>query len=176
MANPFVGQIDVFAFGVVPRGYAPCAGQLMSITQNQALFSLLGTMYGGDGKTTFALPNLQSSVAVGSDAQALGVVAGTEQVTLTPQQIPSHNHVLQAASAAATSNIATGTEVLGQSNGVMNGGGNVNIFMYGPLPTNTTLSTASIAPNGGSQGHNNLMPYLAVNYCIALNGIFPSRN
>jgi microcystin-dependent protein len=176
MPTPYIGQIDVFAFGIVPKGYAPCNGQLLPINQYSALFSVLGTMYGGNGVSTFALLNLQSCVAVGSDSQVLGVTGGSEEVTLTPQQIPAHNHVLQASTAVSDSNFPADTKVLGQSTGTMNGGGAVTINLYGPQPANTTLSPAAIAQTGGSQGHSNLMPYLAVNYCIALNGLFPSRN
>jgi microcystin-dependent protein len=175
MATPYIGQIDVFAFGITPKGYAPCNGQLLPINQYQALFAVLGTMYGGNGINTFALPNLQSRVPVGSTAQALGVTAGSEQITLTTQQIPSHNHVLQLAAAAADKYVPASNLVLGQSSGAPYGGGSVAINLYGPQPTNTTLSPASIGQTGGSP-HDNLMPYLAVNYCIALNGVFPSRN
>jgi microcystin-dependent protein len=176
MSTPYIGQIDVFAFGIVPKGYALCNGQLLPINQFQTLFSLLGTMYGGDGMRTFALPNLQSSVAVGSDSQTLGVVSGSEQVALTSQQIPSHTHILQASTAVSDTNVPAADKVLGQGTGVLNGGGAVTIYPYGPQPANTTLSSAAIALGGASQPHSNLMPYLAVNYCIALNGVFPSRN
>jgi microcystin-dependent protein len=177
MSEPYVGQINLFAFGSIPRYYAPCNGQLLSIQQNTALFSLLGTYYGGDGRTTFALPNLQSSVAVGFNTATPGVVSGTETVALIQSQLPTHTHALMAdAATAETTNLAADNTVLGQTNALPNGGQTGPMMLYTTQAPNTPLSAASIGPAGSSVPHGNIMPYLGLNYCIALSGIFPSRN
>jgi microcystin-dependent protein len=163
MSQPFIGEIRGTSFSVVPRGWAPCNGQLLSIAQNQALFAILGTTYGGDGVTTFALPNLQGRVPVGTgNGVQLGQSDGSTQVTLLTTQIPAHNHTLMA------SNTAGAADPTNQ--------GPAGAKAYGPATSLTGFDGSSIAPTGGSQPHNNMQPYLTVNYIIALTGIFPSKN
>jgi microcystin-dependent protein len=180
MSEPYIGQINLFAFGVVPRYYAQCNGQLLPISQNTALFSLLGTYYGGDGRQTFALPNLQSSVAIGTNDASPGIISGSETVALIQSQLPTHTHGLMAdATTDATANTyaAAATTALGQTNAVPNGVlVPVSMMLYTTQAPNTPLSYASIGQSGNSTPHSNIMPYLGLNYCIALSGIFPSRN
>ena len=172
MAEPFVGEIRMFGFNFAPVGWALCNGQLLPISQNQALFSLLGTTYGGDGTTTFALPNLQSRVPLhqgqgaGLSAYAQGQVGGAETVTLAAAQMPGHTHPVKASSSAATSD-RPGGRVLARSGS----------HIYTPEPDTTTVMNATmLGAAGGSEPHDNIQPYLAVNFCIALEGIFPARN
>jgi microcystin-dependent protein len=163
-----------------------CNGQILSIAQNQALFSLLGTQYGGNGVTTFALPNLQSQMPIGygqaqgGPSYSLGEAAGSELVNLLPTQIPMHNHFLMADStSAATGNGGTpsNTAVLGNSAGVaVNPSSTFQVQMYSNGSPNSTLAPQVIGFAGSSQAHENRMPYLVINFCIALSGIFPSRN
>jgi microcystin-dependent protein len=166
MADPFVGEIRLMSFNFAPQGWALCNGQTLLISQNQALFSLLGTTYGGNGQTTFALPDLRSRVPLHmGGGHTLGEQAGTETVTLTQGQLPAHNHRVRARS-TATGGVAT-------PNGNYLGGGN---NVYGTQGALTALSAASLTSVGGSQPHNNLQPYLTISFCIALQGIFPSQN
>lgn len=174
--EPFIGQIGLFGFNFAPRGWALCNGQLLSITQNSALFSLLGTTYGGDGISTFALPDLRGRVPNGqgqgpglSDYQ-IGQASGTENVTLIQSQMPQHNHPLNVSSSPATSNNPAGT-VLAVSADANEGAVNT----YGTT-INATANPQAIGLAGGNQPHENMQPYLTMNYCIALEGIFPSRN
>lgn len=170
MSEPFIGEIRPFSFNFAPRGWALCSGQILPINQNQALFSLLGTTYGGNGQTTFALPNLNGRVAISSgqgaglSSHTLGEVSGTETVTLTSNQIPQHNHLAQTASASTT------TDPTGALPGPTSGHN-----LYDPN-VNTTMNPQAIGVAGGSQPHNNLQPYGTTTYCIALQGIFPPRN
>ena len=171
MSEPFLAEIRMFAGNFAPQGWAFCNGQIMSIAQNTALFSLVGTTYGGDGQTTFALPNLQSRVPIhwgqgpGLSNYVWGEQIGTETVTLLSTQMPSHNHSLAATTVAGgTATPSTGT-VLANSH-------TTNI--YGANP-NTTLSPQAISQAGGNQPHNNIQPVLAVSFIIALEGIYPSR-
>ena len=169
MAEPFLGEIRTVSFNFAPIGWALCDGQLLSIAQNTALFNLLGTTYGGDGKTTFALPNLQGRVPVhqgtgtGLSPRLLGESAGAESIKLTIAQIPKHNHSLHATSNQHTSAIPAGH--------VLARGG-----AYGNAPSNTELNQAAVGSVGGSEAHNNLQPFLVVNFIIALQGIFPARS
>jgi microcystin-dependent protein len=185
MAEPYLGQIEAFAFNFAPKGWATCAGQTMSINQNQALFSLLGTTYGGDGRVTFALPDLRSRVTmgqgngVGLTPRSIGERTGEESHTLLSAEIPSHTHSLNTAANAdpATNKNAPGnTEVLAQSTGKDKDGNVIalNLYVADPNPTQP-MATAAIGLTGG-QPHSNLMPLSVVNFCIALQGIFPSRN
>ncbi|MGB1207370.1 MAG: phage tail protein [Chitinophagales bacterium] len=167
--EPFIGQIQAFGFNFAPRGWAKCDGQLLPISQNTALFSLLGTTYGGDGRTTFALPDLRGRLPMhqgqgaGLSNHPIGQQSGQEQVTLTSVEMPSHNHSLH------------GIRKAGQSAGPKYG---VVRNDYAPSDgtPNVSLGTDTVMPTGGGQPHNNMQPYLAVNYCIALEGAFPARN
>lgn len=163
--EPFLGEIRLFSFTFPPKGWALCNGQLLPINQNAALFSILGTTYGGNGTTTFALPNLQGSVAVHQgNGIVLGERSGSASVTLTSNQI-SHNHPV-AASATPNSYTAAGNFPASAPAGQN---------LYGPT-ADSSMNPAVLSPSGGTQPHNNLQPYLVVIYCIALQGIFPSRN
>jgi microcystin-dependent protein len=164
MSTPFLAQISTFAFNFAPRGWALCNGQTLPISQNQALFSLLGTTYGGNGTTTFALPNLQGSFALDvGTGYTQGQTGGEANHTLTIPELPAHNHPLVAANVAG----ALPSPVTAFP-GVLTDEG------YSGAAT-TTLGTGS-SPTGGSQPHPNMPPYLVVNFCIALAGIFPSRS
>lgn len=169
MAEPFLAEIRIMSFGFAPKGWAFCNGQLLPINQNQALFSLLGTTYGGDGRVNFALPNLQgrTPIHMGS-GHTLGERGGEQAHTLSIAEIPTHTHSLRGSSAAASTNIPTsGTTVWGDTapNQLYEGSGS-NLVAMG----NTSLVNV-----GGSQAHLNMQPFLALNFSIALAGIFPSQ-
>jgi len=169
MSEPFIGEIKLFAGTFAPRGWAFCAGQILSIAQNTALFSLLGTTYGGNGQTTFALPDLRGRVPVhDGPTTTLGEVAGLEQVTLLQNQLPAHSHALMASALPANSGVPTGR-------GVADTSGN-GALIYAAGGAAAAMSPAAIEPVGQSLPHENRMPYLAMNYIIAVEGIFPSRN
>jgi microcystin-dependent protein len=183
MTTPYLGQITLFAGNFAISGWAFCNGQLMSISQNTALFSLLGTTYGGDGISTFGLPNLQSRVAAGQGNGAglspyvLGQTGGVENVTLTAVQIPPHTHGMTASSTTAVSGGQTpNSSVVPGVTSVSTG----HFFAINdgstPPPTAEKLTAASCGMAGSNQQHTNLMPTLCVTYIIALQGIFPSRN
>jgi microcystin-dependent protein len=180
----FTGTILGFGFNFAPRGWAMCWGQVISIAQNTALFSLLGTTYGGNGQTTFALPNLSGRTAIGwgnagggLSSYTIGEVAGTETTTLLTANMPAHSHAINVNTGAATTNAPGNTLYLGQSDGSDPGTGNpVTVNIYTPTAPNAQLSPTAMSIVGGSQPFNNLQPYLAITYCIALQGIFPSRN
>ena len=175
MANPFLAEIRTFSFSFPPRGWAFCNGQTMPIAQNAALFALLGTMYGGDGVTTFALPNLQGRVAMHvSSASPQGQAQGVETVVLGTSQLPGHTHAVAAAAngTANATNIPGPTVIPGSGSSSQSGNPAVSIY-------SNTAADVALAPLGGSgsgQGHENRMPSLALSYCIALVGIFPSRS
>jgi microcystin-dependent protein len=175
MATPFLGEIRAFSFPYAPTGWALCNGQTMQISQAQALFALLGTTYGGDGIRTFALPNLQGRVAISFDAaNPQGQTSGQEAVTLTTAQLPVHTHVVNAAAnGAANANNVPGPSVIPGS-GSTNQSGNPAVSIYSNTAPN--LALAPLAANGAGQAHENRMPSLVLSYCIALQGIFPSRN
>jgi microcystin-dependent protein len=184
MSQPFVGQIEAFAFGFAPRGWAPCQGQLLPINQNQALFSLLGTTYGGDGRSTFALPDLRGRVAMGQGNGAgltprvIGETVGEEAHTLLSTEIPSHSHSLMTAPNAATANNVDNpgpTVVLGPATATQ-GTISIPINPYTAANPTTPLAPSAITPNNGGQPHSNMMPFLVLEFCISLTGIFPSRN
>lgn len=174
--QPFMGEIVMFAFGFTPRGYAACAGQLLAINQNQALFSLLGTTYGGDGQTTFALPDLRGRAAVGLgngpglSPVAQGERAGQESVALTISSMPVHNHTLTGTSAAGTKRVVNNS-VFGAQTTTLPG-----VFFYGSPGSPQPLAGPSIDLAGSNQPHENMQPSSVTSYCIALTGIFPSRN
>ncbi len=172
-ADPFVGQIMAVGFNFAPRGWALCNGQLLPINQNQALFSLLGTTYGGDGRVTFALPNLQTRAAIGRGAgpgltnRTQGVNGGLASVSLAASHLPSHTHGVQGAAVAGTS-ASPADQTWAQVRG--------RAYSGDPLGAQDTMAADSLALSGGGQPHNNRSPYLAVYFAIALQGIFPSRN
>lgn len=170
MADPFVAEIRIFPFNFAPKGWAFCNGQLLPLSQNTALFSLLGTTYGGDGKSTFALPDLEGRAPMhpgqgpGLSLHDLGETGGSETVTLLQSEIPAHSHGLRAVE---------------DDGGFLGPGGNMfaagNQMYSNPAVTNTALAPQALAPAGGDQPHNNMMPYLALNFNIALQGVFPPR-
>ena len=173
--DPFLGEIRLLSFTFAPKYWAQCAGQLLAINQNQALFSLLGTFYGGNGTTNFALPDLRGRVPVhmgqsSSGTYVIGQAAGTEAVTLNTGQMPQHNHNVQAVNSVGTADKPI-NKLLAQSVGT-------GQFQPGYVAAGntTTLTPASIQPNGGNQPHENRQPFLVMNYCIALAGIYPSRS
>ena len=171
MSEPFLGQISIFSFNFAPKGWTMCNGQLLPINQNQALFALLGTQFGGNGQTNFALPSLQGNVPMGMgqggglSPRNIGQVGGAQAVTLLLSQIPSHSHVPNY-TAAANAMGPVGNLWAADPNG------NVTFDMTGT----ETLAPNAIGNAGGSQPHDNMAPYLTLNFCIALQGIFPSRN
>ncbi len=167
MASPFIGEIRLFGFGFNPVGWMPCNGQLLQINQYQALFSLLGTTYGGDGRTTFALPDLRGRTGMHFSASGnpQGQSAGSESVTLTVAQIPSHAHSVACSNQAATQ--------LSPKAGVSAIDTSYNMYSNS---TDSTMAANAIGPAGSSVPHPNLQPFLCVNFCIATQGIFPSRN
>jgi microcystin-dependent protein len=180
MANPFVAEIRIFPFYFAPRGWALCNGQLLPISQNTALFSLLGTQYGGDGKSTFALPNLQGSVPIHTDQYSgggqypIGTAGGISTITLLNSEMPSHSHSLQGSTSTATSASPAGAVYMkGHYDNGQGASGAVDL--YTTNTTNSTLNPQAVNIAGGSQPHNNLMPYLTLNFCIALQGVFPPR-
>ncbi|WP_439470867.1 phage tail protein [Brevundimonas sp.] len=182
----FIGTILGFGFNFAPRNWAFCAGQTIAISQNSALYSLLGTTYGGNGTTNFLLPNLVGRVPIsfgsggtgGTASYALGQAAGSESTTLLVQNMPAHNHAINVSNTAdATTNKPSNVEYLGQCVGSdPTNGDAVTVNIYTPAAPNAQLNPTSMSIVGGSQPFNNMQPYLAVNYCIALYGIFPSRN
>ena len=166
MAEPFVAELRMMSFAYAPRGWAMCNGQFLPINQNQALFSLLGTTFGGNGQTTFALPDLrgQTPIHVGS-GHVLGEKGGSQAVTLSISQIPTHIHVLNASSLDAN-NALPGNNLLAKS----------PQQVYSPAGNMTAMQPTSVTSVGGSQAHLNMQPFLTINICIALQGIFPSPN
>ena len=169
MADPFVAEIRMFGFNFAPTGWAQCNGQLLPISQNTALFSLLGTTYGGDGKSTFALPDLQGSVPLhpgqgqGLSLYDLGQQGGSEFITLLESEMPAHTHTASCSEEQANEN---------------NPGGNApaaGSAIYATPAAVTQMAPQTLTPAGGSLPHNNLMPYLVVNFCIAMQGVFPAR-
>lgn len=178
MSQPYIGEIKMFAGNFAPRSYALCNGQILSISQNTALFSILGTTYGGNGTSTFALPNLQGSAPMGKGNGAgltprfLGEVSGESSVTLISSQMPVHNHLMQGNEATA--------DLPDPSNatfGMVGGRGRPGTFYAVPSPfTAIPMAPQSLGLTGGSQPHNNMQPYAAVTFIIALQGVFPPRN
>jgi microcystin-dependent protein len=166
MSDPFLSEIKIVSFNFPPKGWAGCNGQFLPINQNQALFSLLGTTYGGNGQTTFALPNMQGCVPIHEGSgHTLGEKAGSSAVTVNQSQMPQHIHFV-----TATTNETSQSPV--PVNSLLSPGNN----MYSGASNLTTLLPAAVSNVGGSQAHNNMMPYLVLNFIIALQGIFPSQN
>lgn len=173
MSEPFLAEIRIFPLTFAPRGWAMCNGQVLAISQNAALFSLIGTFYGGNGTSNFALPNLQGRVpvhagnGVGLTSRVIGESDGEATVTLLTSQLPAHNHSVAVATESAAQTTPGSSVGLGKSSGGL---------VYS---SNTTASLVAMNPtgsDGGNTPHNNLMPYLALNFCIALTGVFPARN
>lgn len=171
MAEPFLGQITMFAGNFAPLGWAFCAGQLLQISENEALYSLLGTTYGGDGVESFALPDLRGRAPVhrgqgpGLSNRTIGEAGGVESATLTSDQLPPHTHTLVARGApggSATPQASTPARAL--------------VSLYGALPSDANMSASAIGTAGGGQPHDNMQPYLCVNFIIALQGIYPSQS
>jgi microcystin-dependent protein len=171
MTEPFVGEIRMFGFNFAPRNYATCQGQILPIAQNTALFSLLGTTYGGNGQTTFALPDLQGRAPMSFDQgpglspRDLGEVGGSEFVTLLSTEMPAHNHSLAAQSSPADRANASGAALAASADPVYSTGSSAG-----------TMHPQAVGFVGGGQPHDNMQPYLVVNFCIALRGVFPARN
>lgn len=180
MASPesYIGSISMFAGDFAPKGWALCKGQLLPVAQYQALFSILGTIYGGDGRTTFALPNLCGRVPLGPGngpgltPRTIGESSGAETVTLLPTQIPPHSHLIQATTNAASTNNPNGNFLATTTDS----SGGTTIDSYANAGANTTLNPQSISVVGGGQPHENMQPYLAINFIICLEGVYPSRN
>ena len=171
MAQPFLGEIKIMSFNFAPQGWAMCNGQFLPINQNQALFSLLGTMYGGNGQTTFALPDLRGQVPIHFNKNVLGSKGGQPAHTLTMAEMTAHNHFVNASSSQADSTfIQTAAPASQNVFGTVAGG------IYAGFTNVTAMLPESITNVGGSQPHENRQPYLVLNFCIALVGVFPSRN
>ncbi len=173
MSDQFVAEIRIFPFNFPPKGWAFCDGQLMPISQNTALFSLLGTTYGGDGKSTFALPNLQGRTPMqqgqgaGLQERVLGEMGGVDSVTLLTSEMPAHNHALRASVEPGDNTVPSPQMALGVSAGA-------TAYVSG-TPNLQPMSTSALPPAGGSVPHTNMQPYLTMSFCIALQGIFPPR-
>jgi microcystin-dependent protein len=171
VADPFVAEIRIFPFNFAPKGWAFCNGQLLPISQNTALFSLLGTTYGGNGQSTFALPNLQGNAPMhpgqgpGLSLHDLGETSGSETVTLLETEIPAHRHAVNASQADAIERVPVGQQLAT----------GIGVGMYRAPGSPVSLNPNALAPTGGSQPHNNMQPYLTLNFCIALQGVFPPR-
>ncbi|HUC62902.1 MAG TPA: tail fiber protein [Alphaproteobacteria bacterium] len=180
MSTPFLGQISLFAGIFAPRNWALCSGQLLNINQSTALFSLLGTNFGGDGRVTFGLPDFRGRIPIGQGTgpgltiRLMGQTVGTETVTLNSTQMPMHPHTLNAANTPANSTNVTGTALPG----TLSSPDNFYTVNDGttPAPSGVTLNPLACGLDGGNQAHNNMMPTVTVSYIIALQGIFPTRN
>ena len=174
MAEPFIGQIITTGFNFAPIGYALCDGQILPISQNTALFSLLGTQFGGNGQTTFALPDLRGRIPVhqgqgpGLTPRTMGESAGEENHTLISTEMPMHNHLMMTVNVAGALGTPNGNFLAASSNN--------QTAIYRPTSDGSSLNPQSISLAGGSQPHNNMEPYLVISFSIALEGIFPSRN
>lgn len=177
MSEPFLGQITLVGFNFAQRGWALCQGQLLPIAQNSAVFSLLGTTYGGDGRTTFGLPDLRGRVPIGPGqgpgltSHTWGAMGGVESVVLTEAQIPAHSHAVRATNSDGDKG-GPADKILAASPP----GGSGAETIYSESAPNKTMSSAMIANAGGSQAHTNMQPFVAIYYQIALQGIFPSRS
>jgi microcystin-dependent protein len=168
MSEPFLGEIAIFGFNFPPRGWALCNGQLLPISQNTALFSLLGTTYGGNGQTNFALPNLQGRTPIHfASNHVQGETGGAESHTLSTPELPVHAHPAQCSNAPGTSKSPAGNVPAAEANGA--------IGVYSTV-SNATLNAGAVSIAGGGQPHENMQPFLALNFAIAMVGIFPSRN
>jgi microcystin-dependent protein len=174
MADPFVAEIRIFPFNFAPKGWAFCDGQLLPLSQNTALFSLLGTVYGGDGKSNFALPDLQGNAPMhpgqgpGLSLYDLGQAGGTQFVTLLQSEIPTHTHALNASNLLSELQAPSNAGTLGRSSGT-------DGYQTNSSASLVPMASQALAVAGGSLPHNNMMPFLTLNFCIALQGVFPQR-
>ncbi|HXA16536.1 MAG TPA: tail fiber protein [Thermoanaerobaculia bacterium] len=172
--DPFVAEIRIFPFNFAPKGWAFCDGQILPLSQNTALFSLLGTTYGGDGKSNFALPDMQGNAPMhpgqgpGLSLHDLGETGGSETVTLLESEMPGHSHTTMAFA-------AVGNRTTPAANAISRVTGSTPFVAGSPTPALVPMSDSSIAPAGGDQPHNNMQPYLTLNFCIALQGVYPPR-
>ncbi len=172
--DPFVAEIRIFPFNFAPKGWAFCDGQILPLSQNTALFSLLGTTYGGDGKSNFALPNMQGNAPMhpgqgpGLSLHDLGETGGSDTVTLLESEIPGHSHTM-------TAFTAVGNRLTPQANSISRETGATTYLTNAPAPPTVNMSDSAVTPAGGDQPHNNLQPYLTLNFCIALQGVYPPR-
>jgi microcystin-dependent protein len=177
MSEPFLAEVKMFGFNFAPRGWAQCDGQILPINQNQSLYALLGTTYGGDGRTTFGLPGLRGRVPIhvgnsassGSTNHSLGQRSGEEGHVLQPSEMPAHTHTLRGTDGAPASSTPNGARL------APGGGGRAAVIPYGPASDLTPLNANVVGETGGA-AHNNMQPYQVVNFCIAIQGLFPSRN
>jgi microcystin-dependent protein len=168
MSEPFLSEIKLMSFNFPPKGWAMCNGQLLPINQNQALFSLLGTTYGGDGRVNFGLPNLQGRTPIHvGNGHVLGEIGGEQAHTLSISELPTHTHTASAANVPATSNAPSNARMISQSTGAN---------LYAGASNLQAMAPQAIASVGGSQAHPNMQPYLTLTFCIALQGIFPTQN
>ncbi|CAD6875576.1 phage tail protein [Methylomonas fluvii] len=166
--DPILGEIKLFAINIVPKGWAPCNGTLLPIAQNQALYSLLGTYYGGDGRNTFALPDLRGRVPVATVGEQPGASGGTEIVTLTAAQVPPHTHEINVSTAAGDQTNAIGHHIAAPAN-------NNNLYIAATGASTIALDPATVDTQGGNGNHNNMQPFLTLNYYIATAGVYPQR-
>lgn len=178
MSQPYIGEIRIFAGNFPPAGWAFCDGQLLSISENDTLFNLIGTTYGGDGQETFGVPDLRGRVPThqgsnGGQTYIIGEMAGVETVTLTTNQIPQHTHALIATATPASVDKPSGQSIFADMGPT---GVNLNAFIPYDGTTQVTMSTASVTPVGGNQPHENMQPYLGLNFIISLFGVYPSQN
>jgi microcystin-dependent protein len=174
MSEPFLAEIKIVGFNFAPRGYAFCDGQLLPIAQNQSLYSLLGTTYGGDGRTTFALPDLRGRVPMHfgpAPAPTLGQQGGQEAHLLTPAELPGHTHGAQATTTTPASTVQGGALLAPGASGDRR-----SVTPYGPPQNLTPLAAGSVSGGGAGEAHENMQPFTVLNFCIALQGLFPSRS
>ncbi len=189
MSEPFIGEIKAFGFSWAPRGWSTCQGQIISISENQALFSLIGTIYGGDGRSSMGLPDLRGRVAIGQGSgpglhsYSVGMMGGYEYVTLNTNEMPSHSHSLDGVQADLKCSSAAADQTTPSEHSFANNVRGEEMKRFNDQALDSSMKSGSIdisggtvSPTGGNQPHVNVQPYLTINYCIALLGIYPSRN